>query len=258
MDNATDDAARRAKRKSRRAKRKVKRAVRRTSKISKRSKRKLARRPSNKVRTQRIKKRTGRKTTRVISRGIRAAKKGTVGGDILATIKPLEPAMKSELKRKGVNTSGMPLDETTIKFYNEFVSKKGNKLSSYEPIEESEFINNVAFVTPSEELDNDTDNIVITSAMITTAVGGIIGFFKRARERRQAAKDSGMTKSEAKQSMPGIELRIGKATEDIESDLIDKAVDNESVKSGQVKRYVMYAVIFLVVAGILYYFTKKK
>ena len=182
----------------------------------------------------------------------------TVGAVALAPLLPFKPAMTKALNKKGVSTKKMPFKNVVGKFYNEFVSKKGNKKSSYDPIDEVDFSNDRSFVLPVNEVEMDSDSLAITTATISTVVAGIINLFKKAKEKRQAAKASGLSKSETKEIITPVDLEFGLEAEKVEKQLTEKAKESTPVTQTKMKKLVVYGVILAVLGGLVYFVSKKK
>jgi len=223
-------------------------------------------------RTKRILKRKGKKGVfkvqkRKAKRKVRRKKivQKTVGAAALAPLLPFKRAMKKALEKKGVNTSKMKFRSIVSKFFNEFVSKKGNKKSSYDAIDEVDFDNDVTFTMPVEDLDyselpdhsNFADHLAITTATISAVVAGIINLFKKAKERRQAAKETGMSDTELKKLIPLQDIQFGKDAEEVQAVLEEKEAENTPVTKMKMKKMIVYGVILAVLFGVLYFVSKK-
>jgi len=183
----------------------------------------------------------------------------TVGSALLLPLLPFKKPMSKALNKKGVNTSKMKFRAVVGKFFNEFVSKSGNKKSSYDPIDEVSFYNDQAFVTPISELNlEDSDNLALTTATISTVVSGVINLFKKAKERRQAAKDSGLSKSEAKELITEQDLQFGSDAENVQRKLEEKAKEDTPVEKGKMKKFITYGLILALLATVVYFVSKKK
>ena len=244
MDNITESDD--LKRSARKTKRKTKRVQKKTTKGGKK--------------VYRVQKRKAKKAAKPAKKAKRKERrKAIVGTVLLAPLLPFKKPMKKQLEKKGVKTDKMKFRAIVAAFYNEFVSQKGNKKSSYEPIDEVEFYNDVNFYLPVNEVDGtDTDNLALTTATISTIVAGVISLFKKAKEKRQSAKKSGLTLADAKQVMTETDLELGKDAEDVEKKLEVKAREGKPVDKGQMKKYITYGVILLVIGGALYFLSKGK
>ena len=280
-------------RKKRIVKRKAKKAVRKKTPILKRIVKRIKAKPASKkkkitakpVRKQILKKKimdinedslTKRRTRRILKKkgqkGVykvqkrKARRKAkikkvvgkTVGAVALAPLRPFKKPMERALSKKGVSTKGMKFRAVVGKFFNEFVSKQGNKNSSYEPIDEVEFYNDRSFVLPVNDVEMDSDSLAITTATIATVITGIINLFKKAKEKRQAAKGSGLSLSEVKEIIPETDLQFGKDAEIVEKKLEEKAKESKPVTQTQTKKMIVYAVVLIVLGGLVYLISKKK
>ena len=145
--------------------------------------------------------------------------KHLAGDTLLLPLLPFQPHMKKELERKGFNTKGMDLTDTTSKFYNEVVSKKGNKKSNLEPIDEANFRNLPQFHQSYEEYlqeDHIIDDVI-------ELVSEIISFFKKSHDTLVEAKKTGQ---DLTQIMTGDEIRAGQHTEKV-IDRLNQMQDGE-------------------------------
>lgn len=183
--------------------------------------------------------------------------KKAAGAVMLAPLLPFKGAMKKELKHKGIDPSGLTFKEIVINFYNECISKKGNKNSSYEEVNATDFINNATFSMSFEEIENDNQAGVAATA-IGTIVTAIINLFKQAKERRKAAKDAGISEAEYKKQTTEEEARLGEAAEKVEKELEIKAVEDVEVKKVDIKKYLIYAVVIGAVILAFHFLSKKK
>ncbi len=224
--------------------------------ISRRRRKRLVR----KGKLVKVQKRKKRRKTRRIKR--RKMIKRTVGAALLAPLLPFKRPMKRALAKKGVSTKKMKFRTVVSKFYNEFVSKKGNKKSSYDPIDETDFYNDVSFVTPSGELDlnseENRDHLALTTATIATVVKGVINLFKKAKEIRKKAKDSGLSYKEAKELIPEQDLEFGKDASQVEAKLVAKSKEDKPVTKAQTKKYITYGIVLFVLGAVVYFLSKKR
>jgi len=224
--------------------------------LTRRRKRRILRRKGKKGVYKVQKRKARRKARRKVIR------QKTVGAALLAPLLPFKKAMKKALGKKGVSTKNMKFRAIVGKFFNEFVSKKGNKKSSYDPIDETDFYNDRNFAIPLNEVDlstpEDSDNLALTTGTISTIVSGIINLFKKAKERRQAAKDSGLSYKEAKEVIPELDLQLGKDAEDVEKKLEEKAKADKPVTDARVKKLVVYGLLLTILAALVYFISKKR
>jgi len=184
-----------------------------------------------------------------------------VGNTLLLPLRPFKKEMEKQLQKKGVDTKKMKWRDVVSKFYNEFVSKKGNKKSSYEPIDEVDFSNDANFFLLEKDVDynvDTADNFALTTATIGAVVAGIINLFKKAKERRAAAKDSGISKAEARQVITETDLELGAAAAKVEAQLEEKAKEDKPVTTGKYKKWLVYGAILAVLGLVVYFVSKKK
>jgi hypothetical protein len=86
-----------------------------------------------------------REKIKAIPKKVVGGMKEIAGDVLLAPLLPFKGAMKKELKHKGIDPSGLSFKEIVLNFYNQVISKKNNKNSSYEEVNANEFINNASF-----------------------------------------------------------------------------------------------------------------
>ena len=198
-----------------------------------------------------------REKVKAIPKKIGKAVKQVAGDVILAPLLPFKGAMKKELKHKGIDPSGLTFKEIVLNFYNQVISKKNNKNSSYEEVNANEFINNASFSMSFEEIEGDNQAGVAVTA-ISTIVQAIINLFKQAKERRAEAKKAGMSEEEYKKQTSEEEARLGEEGEKVQKELETKAALDGEVKKIDVKKFIIYGVVIGAVILAFYFLNKKK
>jgi len=191
-----------------------------------------------------------------IVKGVKKVAQATVGQAALLPLRPFTKAMKKALKKRGVNVKGIKFRSLVSKFYNEFVSKKGNKSSHYEEINETDFYNDISFYTPLEGFDYETDNAIVGA--IIDVVNGIIDLFKKSKDKKKKAKQSGMTKKEYKETVTEDEAEFANEADKVEKKLVDKAKEDKIVKTGDMKKYLIYGGIVVILGVAVYLFSRKR
>jgi hypothetical protein len=198
-----------------------------------------------------------REKIKAIPKKVVGGMKEIAGDVLLAPLLPFKGAMKKELKHKGIDPSGLSFKEIVLNFYNQVISKKNNKNSSYEEVNANEFINNASFSMSFEEVEQDNQAGVAVTA-ISTIVQAVINLFKQAKERRKAAKEAGLSEAEYKKQSTEEEVRLGEEGEKVQKELEEKAILDGNVKKLDVKKVITYAVIIGVVVLAFYFLNKKK
>jgi LPXTG-motif cell wall-anchored protein len=194
-----------------------------------------------------------------------AAKIPTTGATILNQLTPLKSVMVKALQRKGVAAEKMTMENLTEAFYNEFVSKKGDKTSSYEPYESGTLTNNYLFTQKSSDYDSQSDHIA--AEVIQTGVTAVLGFIKKARAKKKAkkaAKAAAKTGATVSTSVATAAATLTKEQEAIADDtdkvatsLAKKAKDSESVTTGGSKK-IIFIVLGIAAVGLLVFFISRK
>jgi hypothetical protein len=188
------------------------------------------------------------------------AKFATVGSEELKTLAPLKDSMKKMLQEKGFDTSKMSDEVLTVTYYNEFVSKKGDKVSNIEPLNVSDFENDILFSTPAgQHVDN------LGASDVVGAVTGIVGFFKKANSKRKAIKREAAaaklapaeTAALIAQTMTKTEQTAAKEADKVTTKLEEKAKTEAPVKQGNMKKYLLYGGGALLLIVILFMAFKK-
>ncbi len=182
-------------------------------------------------------------------------KKKSVGGATLAFTKPLLPTMKIGLKSKGIAVSGLTNMAVIEKFYNEFVSNKNDKNSSFEQIPDG-FLENHYLM--NADYDNfDSDNIgglaaIQTLAGIGKAGAGKIKGFIKTRKENKARKKAGLPPIGNK-----VEDLMGASGEKVLTDLEKKEAEKKPVETKTVK-YIIFGVVGLAVLGLGIFLMRRK
>lgn len=181
-----------------------------------------------------------RKTTRgIVKRGI----KKTAGAILVAPLLPFKRSMIRQLKDKGVATAGVRFPAIVELFYNNVVKKsEANKDSKYEACPEGTFKDNWVFsyeVSPGEQLP---DNVV--GDIVGSIVNAVISHFKRKKKEKQAIEAAGL---DPNTEMTKGDIDAAITTDKVITDLEQKAIDDKNVKAGQIKKIIMYVGIALLV-----------
>lgn len=175
-------------------------------------------------------------------------KKKSVGKAATAILDPLIPSMKVGLTAKGFNVSTMTTPMVIEKFYNEFVSKKADKASSYEPLEENSFSNSYLFTSDYDTFDSDNIVGVADVQMAVNVSKSIIDKFKGWNSKRKAAKKA---KKDPKTVMTPVEVKMGEEAEKVLQKAKAEQQQAEPETKGNTKKYLMYGIAGLVVVLII-------
>jgi len=171
------------------------------------------------------------------------------GVTLLLPLQPFKPAMKKNLEGKGISTKGMSFPAILEKFFNENISKKANKSSSFEEIESGYISNNYLMRTPESRL-NESDNLAADAIVII--VKETIKFFKGNKDKKAAAKNAG---ENPKNVLTGEELDAAEAAEKVTKDLENKAAGETPATK---KNIITYVVIAAVLGLVVWFIAKKK
>lgn len=189
---------------------------------------------------------------------IKTSKKKSVGEEALKFTKPLVKAMKIGLADKGLNVSTMSNVQVIEKFYNEFVSKKGDKNSTYEPLQEGFLTDHYLMSTDYDTFDSDsivgTADVQMVANVGKAAIGKIKGFLAK----RKAAKAA---KKNPSQVMPKTEAKVSAETEKVMKQL-EKEIKNEqpitkAENKSNIVKYVIFAVVAVLLIVVIIKFVKK-
>lgn len=174
----------------------------------------------------------------------------TAGETLLLPLRPFKPMIKKGLKSKGVNTSKMSFVNMVNKFYNEFVSKKNKKTSSFDEIPDNFLENHPLFSTPLDGYDfNDSIDPVTITAIVTATVK----FFKNIKDSKAKAKATG-----TKANLSPVESEMADDTEKLETKLIEKAKGEEPVTKTENKSMVKYLIFAGIALVAVIFFMRKK
>lgn len=170
----------------------------------------------------------------------------TIGAVITSQLLPFNKIMRHQLNRNGYDTRKVNLKSLIPLYYNEFVSNKENKNNHFVPINSFEFRNNSLFkIHPSSNLNGEISSIHNNDWVdVNTVVNNIIGVFKVAKLKKRQAILNGMNPKEV---LSTEELVQANAAEKIEKNLENKMLNEATVKTGQLKKYLLWGVgIFLI------------
>lgn len=191
-----------------------------------------------------------KKKKRILKK-IGGAVKKSAAAVMTAPLIPFKPAMKKNLEGKGISTKGMKFITLIEKFFNENISKKADKASHYEEIEngyiQDNYLNTIAY----EDL-NDNDSLAADA--IVMVVQETIKFFKSKKDKKAAAKAQGANPSKV---MTQDELDAAAAAEKVTKDLEAKAESEKSVSKGNMKNILKYIVIAAFLGLVFWYVSKK-
>jgi hypothetical protein len=174
-----------------------------------------------------------------------------VGGTLLLPLQPFKPAMKKDLESKGYSTKGLSFPTIIEKFFNENISKKKQKASSFEEIPEGYLNDNYLMRTPLGQ-ENETDSLAADA--IVLIVQETIKFFKNKKDKKAAAKNAGENPAD---TMTNSELEAAAAAEKVTKDLEKKATDEKSVTTGKMNNVMKIALVTIGIALVLWIVSKK-
>jgi len=170
----------------------------------------------------------------------------TIGAVMTSQLLPFNKIMRHQLNRNGYDTRKVNFNSLIPLYYNEFVSNKENKNNHFIPINTFEFRNNPLFkIHPSDNLNGELNSIHSNNYVdVNTVVNNIIGIFKVAKLKKRQAILNGMN---TKEVLTNEELVQASAAEKIEKDLENKMLNEATVKTGQLKKYLLWAVGILLI-----------
>lgn len=174
------------------------------------------------------------------------------GATILLPLQPFKPAIKKDLDSKGYATKGMSFPYLIEAFFNENISKKKDKTSSFEPLERGYIADSYLMQLPSEHF-NENDSLAADALKII--VQETVKFFKGRKDKKAAAKAEG---NDPKRVMSESDLRLANEAEKVQKDLEDKAAAEKAVSTGSMKNIIKYGLIVAVIGFAVYYFSKRK
>lgn len=170
----------------------------------------------------------------------------TVGTVVLSELLPFKKVMKLQLQKRGFNVTGMSFRNLVITYYNEFVSNKVDKSSSYIPVNFYEFLSNPVF--RMNKIDNycsleEKTKINLYVSNIRDVVDNTVDFFKRSLLKKQVAIESGF---KPKQVLNPEELVQAAATEKVLKELENKALQNHYVKNSELNEILFIGIVVLI------------
>lgn len=191
---------------------------------------------------------------RVIRKVVVARGRGehSMGGVVLSQLIPFRPYMVNQLKSRGFDTSRMNWKGIVALYHNEFVSNQHNKQSPFTPINTFEFCNNLSFkVHPKDNLIGDIRDFRNAEGMgqVGNVVDNIVNTYKFARAKYNKAVRDGIN---PKDVLTDVELRQALDTGKVSKRLKKKDSDNYSVKQGDVRKIIIWAIVIY----LLYYLLK--
>lgn len=164
----------------------------------------------------------------------------SVGAVLLLPAIPLIPAMKKALKKKGFNTGSMSNVSVITKFYNEFVSKKNKATSNYDEIPDNYLEDHYLFKTPVAGIDLNE----VAGMDVKGVVTAVVKFFKDLKDKKKELKESG---KEPETEMSATESEMADDAQAVESQIVDKAMNEKPTTQGDMKQYIKYAVIAAII-----------
>ena len=193
----------------------------------------------------RLKPRTKRKV--VVARGSNnLTGSHSVGAVVLSQLIPFRKYMIAQLNSRGFNTSKMNWRNIVILYHNEFVSNQHNKQSPFVPVDSYEFCNNFAFrIKPKDNSIGNFDDFRNVDGMgqIGNIVDNIVNTYKYAKGRYQKAERAG---ENPKDVLSDVEYFQARSAIAVEKKLRNSLEDNTSVKTGQVKKILIVAVVIFI------------
>lgn len=162
----------------------------------------------------------------------------TIGDVLIARLRPFRFAIITGLKKHGINTTGVNFKTLVILYHNEYAV--GGQVK---PVPITQFINSAAFkLKTDDKATGDTgDARNMASFMdIVDTVTRVINVFKVAKVKYSVAVSRG---DDPKQVMTDEEYVQAKACFIVEDSLLRKMKGDNYLKAGQVKKFVIWAVI---------------
>jgi hypothetical protein len=183
-----------------------------------------------------------KKSVKVVKGGLSALPEKSIGSLIISDLLPFKQIMKKQLKRRGFYVDGMDFKTLVSLYYNEFASNQYNKQNNLIPINQFDFINNVAFkIKPSDKINGNINHRNINNfESINDVVNGIIGIFKRSKEKMISSGSNFDTE------LTDEEIQQAKAANKIEKNLENKIIDNQSIKIKDVKSILFIGLVLYV------------
>jgi len=156
----------------------------------------------------------------------------SIGTILISPLLPFRKVMVKQLRQRGFNTDQMNFKSLVALYYNEFVSNKENKKSSFEPINCYDFRNNVAFkLRPSDSFEVDEKNRGNFTS-IEDVTNNIIGQFKLAKSKKKVAMFDSYEPSSV---LADEELFMANHAEQVETGLEYKALNTKVFRWGDLK-----------------------
>jgi hypothetical protein len=188
------------------------------------------------------------KSEKMVKGGLSMQPEKSVGTLIISDLLPFKQIMKKQLKARGFFVDNMNFKNLVALYYNEFASNQYDKKNTLVPINHYEFINNIAFkIKPSDRINGQIDHRNISNfESINDVVNGIIGIFKRSKEKYLAYGNN------FADDMTVEEIQQAKAANKIEQNLENKIIDNQTIKIRHLK-----SLFTLIIIGLVIYYIFK-
>ena len=169
----------------------------------------------------------------------------TFGGSVTSELLPFRSTMNYQLSKRGYNTRNLSFKELIPLYFNEFVSNKENKNSSYQPINCYEFRNNTSFkIRPSDSFNGDINTFRNKNhfSQVNDVVDGIIRHFKTSQLKKRYAFENGLN---PKHIMSDEELIQAQATDRITSHLENQILFDRPLKQGEIVNILFWGFLIL-------------
>lgn len=193
-------------------------------------------------------------------------KERTIIDRVTMDLKPLEPAMRSALNRRGVNANGLSFNNLIIAFYNEFVLPKNQVKMAITYLSEHPLS-----TVPESSYDEANHADAITTA--ASVVTGIKSLAKNVRDKAKAKKAKEIADSGKYSTLTAYqkqllldyynvpvtseELQLGKEV-DAAVTKLEKAEESQTpVSKDNMKKILIGAAIVAVIGLIIYFIIKK-
>lgn len=172
--------------------------------------------------------------------------KKSAGAVVTAPLLPFKKGMVTILNKRGISTKGMSFPKIIEKFYNEIISKKNNKYSEFEPLEENRISDSYLFKYSYEEIEKDD----IEPVIIGTVVTAIVNYFKEAKKKKLNAKNP-------KKELTTEEIIAAQTAEEAKKKLEEKINNEAIVKQGALNNKLKYVIGGVIVVLIIIVLFKK-
>ena len=164
----------------------------------------------------------------------------SVGTEITSELLPFKKTMIKQLNRRGYNTLGTPFKYIIPLYYNEILAET----KDFGPINSFEFTNNPAFKL--KDSDNYNGSLTTPESInhfvaLGQVVDDIINVFRTSKIKKENAIYNG---DNPKQVLTDDELLEANTAQKIEKDLERKFMDSVSVKSGELKNFIIWIFVF--------------